>query len=76
MDNTVSVEIEAVANLDRESQLRTMRRWFGERFEDPVHRLPYCSREGGYQWIYGGPYDAREELESEFGGIVSEDVVE
>ena len=40
--------------------------WFFERYEDPVHRLPYISAEGGYQWIYGGPYDAREVLGENF----------
>lgn len=29
-----------------------------------------------YQYIYGGPYDAREELEEEFSGIVSDDLIE
>ena len=49
--------------------------WFVERFEDPAHRLPYESAEGGYQWIYGGPYDAREELGDKFPEE-AEDVIE
>ncbi|WP_372784605.1 hypothetical protein [Phenylobacterium sp.] len=40
--------------------------WFRERYEDPAERTPYESAEGGYQWIYGGPYDAREQLGDEF----------
>jgi len=63
-------------NPDREAQLQMMRDWFFERFEDPAERTPYESREGGYIWIWGGPYDAREELESEFGDSVPEDVIE
>jgi hypothetical protein len=61
---------------DREIQLDAMRSWFYENYEDPVHNCPYISSEGGYQYIYGGPYDAREELEQEFSGIVDEDVIE
>ncbi len=61
---------------EREAQLQMMRDWFFEHFEDPVERTPYESREGGYIWMWGGPYDAREELESEFGDSVPEDIIE
>jgi len=40
--------------------------WFQSKYEDPVHHCPYESKEGGYEFIYGGPFDAREELEYEF----------
>lgn len=40
--------------------------WFRSHFDDPANGLPYDSNEGGYQWIDGGPYDAREEIESAF----------
>ena len=40
--------------------------WFFSHFEDPAHETPYNGREGGYQYIHGGPYDAREELENQF----------
>jgi hypothetical protein len=36
---------------------------------------PYESAEGGYQYIWGGPYNARVALESEFGGIASETLI-
>lgn len=50
--------------------------WFHTNYEDPVNRTPYESREGGYQWIWGGPYDAREELSEMFGDIVPEQFIE
>lgn len=40
--------------------------WFSARYEDPANSLPYITREGGYQWIYGGPYDATEVLSDSF----------
>jgi hypothetical protein len=43
-----------------------------QNFEDPAESAPYVSAEGGYQWIWGGPYDAKEELWSKFGTIVPE----
>lgn len=61
---------------DREAQLEFMRSWFFERFEDPAESTPYNSAEGGYLWIWGGPYEARDELESNFSGIVPDDVLD
>jgi hypothetical protein len=43
--------------------------WFLTQYENPVESCPYLSAEGGYQWIWGGPYDAQEELESVWGGL-------
>jgi len=44
-------------------------KWFLENFEDPAEHTPYESREGGYIYIFGGPYNAREELENNFENI-------
>lgn len=61
---------------ERQTQLDVMESWFYENYEDPAERTPYESAEGGYIWIWGGPYDAREELESEFGEVISDDVID
>ena len=53
-----------------ERQKQYMRSWFHSNFEDPANETPYNGREGGYQYIWGGPYDATEELEAEFGSLV------
>jgi hypothetical protein len=37
---------------------------------------PYNGQEGGFQYIHGGPYDARDELETEFADIVSQAVID
>lgn len=34
-----------------------------------MQETPYDGREGGYQYVYGASYEAREELEDKFGGI-------
>ena len=52
-----------------------MHTWFLARYEDPVERCPYESAEGGYQFIHGGPYDAREVLEQEFGVVYDDDLI-
>jgi hypothetical protein len=41
--------------------------WFRKNYEDPAENTPYESAEGGYQYIWGGPYDAREEIETYLG---------
>jgi hypothetical protein len=51
---------------DREARIQAMVDWFFENFEDPAHRTPYESAEGGYIWIWGGPYDAADEIGSNF----------
>ena len=67
---------DALRDANRETQLDVMQTWFRQHFEDPAERTPYESAEGGYIWIWGGPYDAREELESEFSGVVPYDMIE
>lgn len=50
--------------------------WFHQNYEDPANQTSYNSREGGYLYVSGGPYDAREELTDEFGSLVSEQLLE
>jgi hypothetical protein len=50
--------------------------WFHQNFEDPANRTPYESAEGGYQWIWGGPYEAKDELYSMFGDLVPEALID
>lgn len=70
------LDLEDLKNADRETQIEAMREWFYKNFEDPAERTPYESAEGGYIWIWGGPYDASEELQGEFSGIVPDDVID
>jgi len=67
---------ELLALAPPEIQKAVMRQWFFEHYEDPIESTPYDSEEGGYLYIWGGPYNAREELDSEFFGTVPHEVVE
>ena len=58
-----------------EHQVIAMREWFLSRYCDPAIETPYISREGGYQYIHGGPYSPSEELYGRFAGIVSDAVI-
>jgi hypothetical protein len=50
-----------LGRIAHEAIVDAMVEWFFNNFEDPVHHTPY---DGGYVWIWGGPYDARDELET------------
>jgi hypothetical protein len=43
--------------------------WFFQNFEDPAHNTPWD--EGECVFIWGGPFDARAELEDAFGTTVT-----
>jgi len=60
----------------KEEQKIAMRAWFHARYCDPAHETPYISREGGYQFIWGGPYDPADELPERFADIVSDDIIQ
>ena len=53
-----------------------MLQWFFSEYEDPAENTPFESAEGGYQYIWGGPYEARDELYAQFGDIVPETLIE
>ncbi|WP_336980938.1 hypothetical protein [Altererythrobacter fulvus] len=57
---------------DGDSAVEAMVEWFHANFEDPAMETPYESAEGGYQYIWGGPYDAQEELWDAFPDATEE----
>jgi hypothetical protein len=52
-----------------------MKQWFLKRYCDPNETTPYDSREGGYQYILGGPFDALETLSDQFSDLVSDELL-
>lgn len=75
-DYSSSVTPEQLHEADSDIQRDVMSIWFLSNFEHPAEHTPYESREGGYIYIWGGPYDAEEELCSEFADIVPEQVID
>jgi len=75
-DYTNPVSIDKLKDGGAEFQVEIMRDWFTSIFETPAQHTPYESSEDGYIYIWGGPYDAREEIEEEFADIVSEDAID
>lgn len=58
---------------EAESQIR---QWFFEYYDDPANFLPYESKEGGFQYIFGGPYELDEILYDEFSDIYPVSIIE
>lgn len=68
--------VPSLDQLSEAEKIQAIKDWFHANFEDPVHETPYETREGGYQFIWGGPYEAHEELESVFGDQVPAELIE
>ena len=49
-----------------ENHISEMKEWFLENYVDPAESCPFESREGGYFYMNGGPYNAEEELYKNF----------
>lgn len=65
-----------IKSAPRELQIEAMRRWFYDRYEDPANDTPYNGREGGYLFIYGGPYDPDDEIQGRFCHVVDYEVMD
>lgn len=66
----------AFKNKSKKTQKELIKRWFLERFCDPAEVLPHVSDEGGYLYLWGGPYNPMEVIPDRFSGIASENAVE
>ena len=52
-------------------EVKKMVTWFLDNYEDPTENTPW---DGGFVWIYGGPYRADEELGDKFPEALQEDL--
>ena len=60
----------------RDLIVSAIRKWFNDNYKNPNDVCPYDSKEGGYIYIYGGPYDARQEIGMMFGEAVEADIID
>lgn len=66
-----------IRRFSKEFQKRLITDWFFDRFENPrIQETTHNGSDGGYLYIHGGPYDAREAIEAEFNAVVSADVID
>lgn len=55
-----------VRGASQDKAIEAIKGWFLQNFDNPVHGTPYDSAEGGYMYIWGGPYEAHEITEAFF----------
>ena len=71
----LSIPPDSFEDMTQEDAVELIRDWFFENFEDPAHSTPYESAEGGYQYIWGGPYNARDIIENVFADTASDELI-
>jgi hypothetical protein len=59
-----------LSSAPKDLQIAAMRRWFLDRYEDPANETPWDGEDKEYVFVWGGPYDPDEEIQSRFGDIV------
>lgn len=70
------IEGDKISQLDADQQIELMKNWFSENYEDPAQSTPFSSDEGGYVYIWGGPFDAYDELYSHFSDVVDDQLIQ
>jgi hypothetical protein len=69
-------ELDDIKKLEKDDQIQIMKNWFLSNYQNPDGEIPYDKEEDNYIYIYGGPYDAREELNDQFGDYINESIIE
>lgn len=66
----------SLEGLERDERVEAMVGWFFENFEDPGAHTPHDSSEGGFQYIWGGPYDALDQIGAAFPDAEQDEIEE
>ena len=66
----------SLEGVDSEDRVDAMIAWFFENFENPAEETPYDGREGGYQYIWGGPHEASDYIYDHFPEATEEEHTE
>jgi len=64
-----------VRAMSRDEQVAMMLEWFRRQFEDPQKDTPYNKDLGGYVFLFGGPFDASDQIQEEFSEAVDFDTM-
>jgi hypothetical protein len=71
----VSPPPEDFDGLSVEEAVELIKDWFFRNFEDPAQSTPYDGGEGGYQYIWGGPYEAGDVISDVFADVTSDEII-
>lgn len=68
-----------ITSLNREERIEKMAEWFFFMFEDPQNQTPYAMDKESphnYEYIWGGPYDASEQISENFAQVAADGEIE
>ncbi len=66
---------EEMSAMSSQEQVAIMVEWFNQQFEDPQNETPYNKDLGGYVYLWGGPFDASDQIQAEFSDAVDFDTM-
>lgn len=78
-DGETDVTPRDITDLSLEEQVEFITLWFHALFEDPQNQTPYAADKDSpynYEYIWGGPYYAGDEIGDHFAGLASDDAIE
>lgn len=64
-----------VKDMSLDEKVDMMVDWFNNQFEDPQNDTPYVKDQGGYLYLWGGPFDASDQIQTEFSNAVDFDTM-
>lgn len=67
--------LDEIREFDEDDQVRIITDWFDEQFEDPQNDTPYNNDAGGYVYLWGGPFDASDQIQEEFSNVIDFDTM-
>ena len=67
--------VDQVAGMSLDEKVDMMVEWFNHQFEDPQNDTPYVKDHGGYLYLWGGPFDASDQIQAEFSNAVDFDTM-
>lgn len=65
---------EFFASKTEDEQKTFIKNWFLNNYDNPANCCPYD--DGEYVYIWGGPYEPKEELEEHFSGYVAQEIID
>lgn len=66
---------EEIQEMSEEDQISIIVEWFRHQFEDPQNETPYNNELGGYVYMWGGPFDASDQIQDEFSNVIDFDTM-
>ena len=61
---------------EKDLAISEMKDWFFDNYDDPANFLPYETKAGGYQYLFGVPYELSNVLHEEFSSKYPNEYIE